>query len=88
MPTRCIFVSGSRSQAEIPQVVQHSLEAIVEQNFGILIGDSDKGVDRDTIDYLRVPLYENVTIFTIGDQPRVKTETTWRVRKIGADRST
>ncbi|MDO4538042.1 MAG: hypothetical protein Q4B54_07755, partial [Coriobacteriales bacterium] len=87
VPSKYVFISGSRSQAEIPQVVQHSLDAIVEQSLGILIGDSDKGVDREIIDFLRVPLYQNVTIFTVRDQPRVKAEAAWRVRKIEADGS-
>ena len=52
---RPVFVSGSRSQVLIPKVVQDSLEAIKSQGIGMLIGDSDRGVDREVIDFLRSP---------------------------------
>lgn len=84
---RNVFVSGSRSQTLIPKVVQDSLEAIKSQGIGVLIGDSNRGVDREVIDFLRAPLYENVTLFTISSSPRVKAEAEWRVRVIEADSS-
>ncbi|MGI6221586.1 MAG: hypothetical protein ACOYIP_06950 [Coriobacteriales bacterium] len=86
-PSKCVFISGSRSQTLIPKIVQDSLETIISQGIGVLIGDSDKGVDKEIIDFLRVPLYENVTIFTISTYPRVEAETTWQVRTIDADQS-
>lgn len=84
---RNVFVSGSRSQTLIPKVAQDSLEAIKSQGIGVLIGDSNRGVDREVIDFLRAPLYENVTLFTISSSPRVKAEAEWRVRVIEADSS-
>lgn len=84
---RNVFVSGSRSQTLIPKVAQDSLEAIKSQGIGVLIGDSNRGVDREVIDFLRAPLYENVTLFTISSSPRVKAEAEWRVRAIEADSS-
>ena len=84
---RNVFVSGSRSQTLIPKAVQDSLEAIKSQGIGVLIGDSNRGVDREVIDFLRAPLYENVTLFTITSSPRVKAEAEWRVRVIEADSS-
>ena len=84
---RNVFVSGSRSQTLIPKAVQDSLEAIKSQGIGVLIGDSNRGVDREVIDFLRTPLYENVTLFTISPSPRVKAEAEWRVKAIEADSS-
>ena len=61
-----VFISGARSQADIPENVQKSLELIRKQNIEVLIGDSEKGVDKEIIDYLRLsPKYPFVEIFTI-----------------------
>lgn len=57
---------GSRFQAAIPKVVHDSLEAIMSSDFNILIEDSDKGVDKEIIDFLRVPLYENVVLYSVS----------------------
>lgn len=86
-PEKRVFISGSRSQRSIPKAAQDSLDAIIKQGIGILIGDSDKGVDSEIIDFLRVPLYERVTLYTIFSSPRVKPEPGWSVRPIKADAS-
>ena len=80
-----VFISGSRSQNIIPELVQNSLNSIIKQNIGILIGDSNKGVDNEIIDFLRVPLYENVTIYTVYSHPRVNPETEWSTKIIESD---
>ena len=85
LPKKHAFVSGSRSQSSIPKAVQDSLEAIIGQGIGILIGDSDKGVDNEIIDFLRIPLYRYVTIYTIAEHPRIKPEPEWATRTIEAD---
>ena len=82
-----IFISGSRSQFEIPIEIQKSLELIKEKHFEILIGDSEKGVDNEIIDYLRVPKYSEITVFTIKKSPRVSIEPEWSVRLIKSDDS-
>ena len=82
---RSVFVSGSRSQAVIPKVVQDSLEAIMNSGFDILIGNSDKGVDKEIIDFLCVPLYENVVLYSVSRPPRVPPEDAWRVETVQAD---
>lgn len=82
-----VFISGSRSQAAIPKAAQDSLEAIIKQGIGIYIGDSNRGVDNEIIDFLRAPLYEHVTIFTIAEHPRVNPEPEWGTRTVAADKS-
>lgn len=67
---RSVFLSGSRSRAVIPKVVQDSLETIMSNGFNILIGDSDKGVDKEIIDFLCVPLYENVVLYSVPPERR------------------
>ena len=86
-PEKRVFISGSRSQRSIPKAVQDSLDAIIKQGIGVLVGDSDKGVDSEIIDFLRMPLYEHVTIYTIFSSPRVAPEPEWGVRSIEADAS-
>jgi hypothetical protein len=84
---RKVFISGSRSQTEIPPIIQTSLEAIASRGFGILIGDSNAGVDGEIIDYLRVPLYRNVCVYTVGKKPRIKVESEWDVCCVQVDES-
>ena len=84
-PRKRVFISGSRSQRSIPKAAQDSLEAIIKQGIEVLIGDSSKGVDNEIIDFLRVPLYEHVTIYTISSSPRVRPEPEWHTLTIEAD---
>lgn len=86
LPTKHAFVFGSRSQSTIPKAVQDSLDAIIKQGIGVLIGDSDKGVDNEIVDFLRIPLYRYVTIYTITERPRIKPEPEWATRTIEADK--
>lgn len=87
LPEKYVFISGSRSQSSIPKIVQNSLETIIGQGIGILIGDSNKGVDKEIIDFLRVPLYKHVIVYTISDYPRIEPEPEWNTRMIKADKS-
>lgn len=78
-----VFISGSRSQKEISENVQKSLELIQKQNIKVLIGDSEKGVDNEIIDYLRVtPRYEAVEIYTIKQKTRVRIEKEWKTKVV------
>lgn len=86
-PRKLVLISGSRSQKVIPRNVQDSLKAITSQGFGVLIGDSNAGVDNEVIDYLRCPLYRNVCIYTISAKPRIKVEPEWGVKVVEADSS-
>lgn len=83
--SKCVFVSGSRSQTEIPAIVQESLNAIVAKELSVLIGDSNKGVDNEVLDYLRAPLYPNVAVYTVNKRTRVRVEPDWETRVIEAD---
>ena len=81
-----VFISGSRSQKEIPLSVQKSLDLIRKQNIKVLIGDSEKGVDNEIIDYLRLPpKYTSVQVYTINQKPRVKVEDEWETKIIQSD---
>lgn len=83
-----VFISGSRSQQEIPKMVQVSLDLIRKQNIKVLIGDSDKGVDNEIIDYFRLaPTYPFLKMFTIKQKARVKAEDKWDTKFIETDPS-
>lgn len=84
---RTVFISGSRSQIEIPKSVQAALDSIKQHGLGVLIGDSERGVDNEIIDFLRMPLYDDVTLFTIKQTPRVYPEQGWKVAHVRADNS-
>lgn len=75
-----VFIFGSRSLAYLPKEFCRSLDRICEQGFDVLVGDSERGADALSLDYLRtwsnVP-YPNVTVFTVRTRPRVKVENVW-----------
>lgn len=78
-----VFISGSRTQSMIPESVQNSLELIKKQNIKVLIGDSEKGIDKEIIDFFRLePRYTSVEVFTIKNKPRINVETEWKTRVI------
>lgn len=82
-----IFISGSRSFNYMTEAIQNSLDLIKKQGFKVLIGDSDKGVDNEILNYFRNPLYEKVNVFSISEKPRVKIEDKWKVNIINPDKS-
>lgn len=83
-----VFISGSRTQEVIPENVQRSLELIKQQQIKILIGDSEKGVDNEIIDYLRLaPKYSEVEIYSIKAKARVKVEEEWKLKIIETEKS-
>lgn len=60
-----MFISGSRIQEVLPQMIDDSLQLIMKQRIKVLIGDSDKGVDQEILAYVR-DTYDLVEIFTIA----------------------
>ena len=80
-----VFISGSRSLARLPEAFCQSIDRICEQGFGVLVGDSERGVDALTLDYLRswrgVP-YPGVRVFTVRTRPRVAVEPAWAVEVV------
>lgn len=85
---KIVFISGSRTQEEIPESVMHSLSLIQQQQLKIVIGDSEKGVDNEIVDFLRLaPKYPYVEIYTIKPKPRVKVEKEWQIKVIETEGS-
>lgn len=81
-----IFISGSREIPYVPDEVRERVDRIIDLGFGIVVGDSERGVDAAILRYLESRTYENVTVFTIHDRPRVKgILDAWDIRKIEPD---
>jgi len=64
-----VFISGSPSIKSLPFEALDSLEAIMAQEFTVLVGDCF-GVDTLIQDYLAERHYRNVIVCHIGTRPR------------------
>ena len=86
-----VFISGSRSLARLPEAFCQSIDRICEQGFGVLVGDSERGVDALTLDYLRswrgAP-YPGVRVFTVRTRPRVTVDPAWAVEVVAGEPGT
>ncbi|KAA9239796.1 MULTISPECIES: hypothetical protein [Aerococcus] len=83
--TRSVFISGSRTQNQLSQEVLDSIDAIIDQGIKVNLGDSNKGVDKEVADLLRLENYQSVEIFTINQKPRIAIEKDWKVRYVHPD---
>lgn len=68
-----IFISGSRSQVTLPDDVKESINNIMRNGFGILLGDCNQGVDSLVADMLAEAEYPNVSIYTVLNKTRINT---------------
>ncbi len=84
-----IFISGSREIPFIPDEVRERVDRIIDSGFDIVVGDSERGVDSAILRYLESRSYENVSVYTIHDKPRVKDVLeAWRICKIAPETET
>jgi hypothetical protein len=67
-----IFISGSRQIISLPEGIPDRLDNIVNNGFKVVIGDSEKGVDRIILEDLRKRNYPNVSVFSIHSSSRIK----------------
>lgn len=67
-----VFISGSRQIPYLPEEVLYRLENIISQDIQVLIGDSEKGVDKEIAVQLKKEGFDNVTIFSIRSASRIK----------------
>jgi hypothetical protein len=70
-----VFVAGSRSVSKLNSEVKERLNNIIEQNFGVLVGDAN-GADKAVQKYLADRKYRNVVVYcmdvcrnNVGDWP-------------------
>ena len=69
---KTVFISGSRQIRNLPAEAQDRLGNIIAQELEVILGDSDKGVDKMVADCLRKEAYSNVRIFSIHSSSRIK----------------
>ena len=81
---RKIFISGSISSKEIPDVVIKSVDNSRERNYTILIGDAT-GIDKSIQDMLKADNYKNVEIYHVGPTPRNFADRAWINKRILVD---
>lgn len=60
-----VFVSGSISIKQLPQIAVDKLNRIMEQNLTVIIGDAN-GIDSLVQDYLASYSYPNVRVYHAG----------------------
>ncbi len=79
-----MFISGSISSKEIPDVVIKSVDNSRERNYTILIGDAT-GIDKSIQDMLKADNYKNVEIYHVGPTPRNFADRAWINKRILVD---
>ena len=67
-----IFISGSREIPFVPDEARARVDRIIDSGFDIVVGDSERGVDAVILRYLESREYENVSVYTVHDKPRVE----------------
>ena len=74
-----IFISGSKSISQLPELAKTFIDQFIENNDEILVGDC-YGVDAAVQMYLDSKGYRNVTIYCSGETPRNNFVTGAKVR--------
>ena len=64
-----IFISGSKSISQLPELAKTFIDQFIENNDEILVGDC-YGVDAAVQMYLDSKGYSNVTVYCSGETPR------------------
>lgn len=74
-----VFVSGGSKTEKIPRKAKKDIKQNVKAGNRILIGDAP-GIDTAVQNYIKK--YNNVSVYTIFDEPRYLANKNWEVKKI------
>ena len=78
-----VFISGSREISFIPEEIRGRIDRIIDSGLSVIVGDSERGVDSAVLRYLESRAYEDVSVYSVHDEPRVKCVLdAWTVRKV------
>lgn len=77
-----VFLSGSRSFVALTDEVYESLQKIIQQGLGIVLGDASQGVDAVVAQFLRQMQYPYVAVYTLSARAGFKLDKQWQVRRI------
>lgn len=61
-----VFLSDSRSFVALTDEVYESLQKIMQQGLGIVLGDASQGVDAVVAQFLRQMQYPYVAVYTLS----------------------
>jgi hypothetical protein len=75
-----VFISGSISIIKLPDSAIKKIDAIIDRNFSVLIGDA-KGVDLQVQKYFFEKNYNNVLVYSAGTESRNNVGN-WKVKRI------
>lgn len=76
-----VFISGSIAIKALPSCVLKSLDKMIENNLEILVGDAI-GIDEQIQKYFAKNKYQNVTVYSIYNQPRNLNSSDFKVKVI------
>jgi hypothetical protein len=79
-----VFISGSISITELPDIVIESLDKVIKTNLPVLVGDA-RGVDVLVQEYLALKQYINVTVYTVESKPRNLSSNSFKIKNISVD---
>jgi len=65
-----LMISGSRSITHLNDEVKQALDNVIAKDLHVRVGDC-YGVDTEVQEYLWLAGYPNVTVYHIGDKPRI-----------------
>lgn len=77
-----VFLSGSRSFVALTDEVYESLQKIIQQGLGIVLGDASQGIDAVVAQFLRQMQHPYVTVYTLSARAGFKLDKRWQVRRI------
>lgn len=77
-----VFLSGSRSFVVLTDEVYESLQKIMQQGLGIVLGDASQGVDTVVAQFLRQMQYPYVTVDTLSARAGFKLDKRWQVQRV------
>lgn len=84
MPSRTVFVAGSRQISRLPAEVKKRLDTMIEKRFQILVGDAN-GADKAVQRYLSDKAYPNVLVHCMENHCRNNLGN-WATREVAAPR--
>lgn len=79
-----VFISGSIAIKALPECVLHSLDKMMQNNLEILVGDAS-GIDEQIQKYFAKHRYQNVTVYSIYNQPRTLNSSDFKVKVIDVE---
>lgn len=79
-----VFISGSIAIKVLPGCVLQSLDKMIQNSLEVLVGDAS-GIDEQIQKYFAKHKYQNVTVYSIYNQPRTLNSSNFKVKVIDVE---